>query len=119
VTDGAVAVSSPCHPAEQSAEQVPIPMVFAGLEQRIRQSLSRGSSAFAFNCQMGRGRTTTGMVACTLVYNVLSAPSLTTRERSLSSSMVLDDAVPAQPAEEASSTWGDGDRETAAWSRGT
>ncbi|KAG0151897.1 hypothetical protein CROQUDRAFT_36078 [Cronartium quercuum f. sp. fusiforme G11] len=59
-------------------EQAPIPGVFSRLEQRVRgalnSSLERGDGGahLVFNCQMGRGRTTTGMVATMLVGGVLS-----------------------------------------------
>lgn len=32
---------------------------------------SSGSAGLTFNCQLGRGRTTTGMVAAALVFNIL------------------------------------------------
>ena len=37
--------------------------------QRVKDSLSKGSD-FVFNCQMGRGRTTTGMVTACLIATV-------------------------------------------------
>lgn len=44
-------------------EQAPIPGVYSRIEERVYQALKRDSSdvGFVFNCQMGRGRTTTGM----------------------------------------------------------
>ncbi|GAA5942648.1 hypothetical protein JCM1841_006801 [Sporobolomyces salmonicolor] len=57
-------------------EQSPIPGVFSRIEQRVSAALSRSDkTGLAMNCQMGRGRTTTGMVATALVYNILFARS--------------------------------------------
>ncbi|GAA6059315.1 hypothetical protein JCM10212_005895 [Sporobolomyces blumeae] len=57
-------------------EQSPIPGVFSRIEQRVSAALSKpGKAGLTMNCQMGRGRTTTGMVACALVYNILFARS--------------------------------------------
>jgi protein-tyrosine phosphatase len=50
-------------------EQAPIPAVFHELEERVLQAL-RMSAASVWNCQMGRGRTTTGMVIASLVSTV-------------------------------------------------
>lgn len=50
-------------------EQAPVPAVFSEIERRVLKALSRGS-ATAFNCQMGRGRTTTGMVIASLISTV-------------------------------------------------
>ncbi|GAA6009259.1 hypothetical protein JCM11491_004248 [Sporobolomyces phaffii] len=57
-------------------EQAPIPGMFSRIEQRVSAALTRSNKAgLTMNCQMGRGRTTTGMVACALVYNILFARS--------------------------------------------
>lgn len=50
-------------------EQAPVPAVFSEIERRVLKALSRGS-ATAFNCQMGRGRTTTGMIIASLISTV-------------------------------------------------
>ncbi|KAK0535009.1 hypothetical protein OC835_002504 [Tilletia horrida] len=50
-------------------EQAPIPDVFSQLENRVQLALDTGS-ACVFNCQMGRGRTTTGMIISSLVSTV-------------------------------------------------
>lgn len=50
-------------------EQAPVPAVFSQLEERVILALQTGS-ACVFNCQMGRGRTTTGMVIASLVSTV-------------------------------------------------
>ncbi|EPQ26302.1 uncharacterized protein PFL1_06237 [Pseudozyma flocculosa PF-1] len=50
-------------------EQAPVPAVFSQLEARVIKALQTGS-ACVFNCQMGRGRTTTGMVIASLVSTV-------------------------------------------------
>lgn len=55
-------------------EQAPIPGVFARLEERVESALQHSEVAMAFNCQMGRGRTTTAMVAATLVASILHTP---------------------------------------------
>jgi hypothetical protein len=52
-------------------EQAPIPGVFAQLEARVESALQHTEVAMAFNCQMGRGRTTTAMVAATLVATIM------------------------------------------------
>ncbi|KAK4055018.1 hypothetical protein OIO90_003359 [Microbotryomycetes sp. JL221] len=54
-------------------EQAPIPGVYSRIEQRVSQAVSSGQDeiGLVFNCQMGRGRTTTGMVAAMLVSNIL------------------------------------------------
>ncbi|PWN26799.1 hypothetical protein BDZ90DRAFT_211139, partial [Jaminaea rosea] len=50
-------------------EQAPLPGVFKAIEGRVLTALRQGA-ATAFNCQMGRGRTTTGMVIAALVSTV-------------------------------------------------
>lgn len=50
-------------------EQAPIPAVFNEMEERALDALRRGA-ACVWNCQMGRGRTTTGMVIAALVSTV-------------------------------------------------
>ena len=55
-------------------EQAPIPMVFARLEERVEEALQHSEVAMAFNCQMGRGRTTSAMVAAMLVASILHPP---------------------------------------------
>ncbi|UZJ54516.1 hypothetical protein CBS101457_003836 [Exobasidium rhododendri] len=50
-------------------EQAPIPAVFKEMEERVLQALKIGA-ACVWNCQMGRGRTTTGMVIAALVSTV-------------------------------------------------
>ncbi|GAA6056946.1 hypothetical protein JCM3770_007157 [Rhodotorula araucariae] len=55
-------------------EQSPIPGVFSRIERRMSSALTardKENFSAAWNCQMGRGRTTTGMVACALVYRIL------------------------------------------------
>ncbi|KAK0547224.1 hypothetical protein OC845_004211 [Tilletia horrida] len=63
-------------------EQAPIPDVFSQLEARVELALA-SESVCVFNCQMGRGRTTTGMIISSLVGTVkefgpaiLSNPSI-------------------------------------------
>lgn len=53
----------------QTDEQAPLPAALSQMVQRVKDSLSKGSD-FVFNCQMGRGRTTTGMVTACLIATV-------------------------------------------------
>lgn len=53
-------------------EQAPLPGVFARLDERVNEALQADFAHLVFNCQMGRGRTTTGMVAAMLVANILA-----------------------------------------------
>ncbi|EIW57292.1 uncharacterized protein TRAVEDRAFT_59033 [Trametes versicolor FP-101664 SS1] len=49
-------------------EQAPLPGALMQLLTRVRSGLQSGHAAdFVFNCQMGRGRTTTGMVTACLI----------------------------------------------------
>ncbi|KAI0330242.1 hypothetical protein GY45DRAFT_1323965 [Cubamyces sp. BRFM 1775] len=49
-------------------EQAPLPGALSQLLQRVRSGLQSSEPAdFIFNCQMGRGRTTTGMVTACLI----------------------------------------------------
>ncbi|KAI0925517.1 hypothetical protein AcV5_008233 [Taiwanofungus camphoratus] len=53
-------------------EQAPLPIALSQLLTRIRTALCTGkASDFIFNCQMGRGRTTTGMVTACLIATTL------------------------------------------------
>ncbi|POY76292.1 hypothetical protein BMF94_0487 [Rhodotorula taiwanensis] len=55
-------------------EQAPIPGIFSRIEQRVSSALSgrdKQHVGCAWNCQMGRGRTTTGMVTSALAYRIL------------------------------------------------
>ncbi|KAF8199666.1 inositol hexakisphosphate-domain-containing protein [Pholiota molesta] len=51
-------------------EQAPLPDALSHLLQRMRKGLPEAGD-FIFNCQMGRGRTTTGMVSACLVSSTL------------------------------------------------
>ncbi|KAI0783947.1 inositol hexakisphosphate-domain-containing protein [Irpex lacteus] len=48
-------------------EQAPLPDALQQLLQRVQSGLDTGAGDFIFNCQMGRGRTTTGMVTACLI----------------------------------------------------
>jgi hypothetical protein len=50
----------------QTDEQAPLPGVFGQILDRVRGGLEANTD-FVFNCQMGRGRTTTGMVTACLI----------------------------------------------------
>ena len=52
----------------QTDEQAPLPGALSQLLMRVRAGLKEGRPAdFIFNCQMGRGRTTSGMVSACLI----------------------------------------------------
>lgn len=59
-------------------EQSPIPNTYNLIEERVTSALTQHGSfdnmSWVFNCQMGRGRTTTGMIAAALVANILLSP---------------------------------------------
>lgn len=50
-------------------EQAPVPDVFAELEERVEHAIDT-QSICVFNCQMGRGRTTSGMIIASLILTV-------------------------------------------------
>lgn len=50
-------------------EQAPVPDVFSHLEARVQEAVDTDSMC-VFNCQMGRGRTTTGMIIASLIGSV-------------------------------------------------
>ncbi|WRT69446.1 uncharacterized protein IL334_006432 [Kwoniella shivajii] len=52
-------------------EQAPLPVSLQVLVKRIAEGLQQGTD-FVFNCQMGRGRTTTGMTVACLIATVAS-----------------------------------------------
>ena len=50
----------------QTDEQAPLPAALSQLLERVTSSYETAGD-FIFNCQMGRGRTTTGMVTTCLI----------------------------------------------------
>ncbi|KAJ7873158.1 inositol hexakisphosphate-domain-containing protein [Mycena leptocephala] len=52
-------------------EQAPLPDALSQLFDRVKSGLAQAGD-FVFNCQMGRGRTTTGMVAACLVATTMN-----------------------------------------------
>ncbi|KAF8150729.1 inositol hexakisphosphate-domain-containing protein [Crassisporium funariophilum] len=52
-------------------EQAPLPDALAQLLTRVRSGLSQAGD-FVFNCQMGRGRTTTGMITACLISSTMN-----------------------------------------------
>ena len=56
---------------KQTDEQAPLPDALSQLLERVRSGLSVAGD-FVFNCQMGRGRTTTGMVAACLISTTMN-----------------------------------------------
>ena len=55
----------------QTDEQAPLPGALSQLLERIRSGISQAGD-FIFNCQMGRGRTTTGMVTACLISTIIN-----------------------------------------------
>ena len=57
----------------QTDEQAPLPDALYQLYRRVQAGLQPNQADdFVFNCQMGRGRTTTGMVSACLVATIAS-----------------------------------------------
>ncbi|KAG7451357.1 uncharacterized protein BT62DRAFT_942232 [Guyanagaster necrorhizus] len=52
-------------------EQAPLPDALSLLLERVKSGLSKAGD-FIFNCQMGRGRTTTGMVTACLISTMMN-----------------------------------------------
>ncbi|KAK0446168.1 inositol hexakisphosphate-domain-containing protein [Armillaria borealis] len=52
-------------------EQAPLPDALSLLLERVKSGLSKAGD-FIFNCQMGRGRTTTGMVTACLISTIMN-----------------------------------------------
>lgn len=113
-------------------EQAPLPSVFEQIENRIVSTALKSDDkalryhcacilikialtrAVSFNCQMGRGRTTTGMVASSLVYSLLMTDLADELDdRGLTQSTVaLDAEDEAGEGDTASrSAWGDDERD--------
>jgi hypothetical protein len=55
----------------QTDEQAPLPGALSQLFARVRQGFEEAGDFF-FNCQMGRGRTTTGMVTACLISTIMN-----------------------------------------------
>ena len=55
----------------QTDEQAPLPGALSQLLERVT-STYESAGDFIFNCQMGRGRTTTGMVTACLIATVMN-----------------------------------------------
>jgi Inositol hexakisphosphate len=55
----------------QTDEQAPLPDALSQLLERVRTGMSQAGD-FIFNCQMGRGRTTTGMVTACLISSTVT-----------------------------------------------
>ncbi|SPO31624.1 uncharacterized protein UTRI_06346_B [Ustilago trichophora] len=78
-------------------EQAPVPAVFSQLEERVITALQTGS-ACVFNCQMGRGRTTTGMVIASLVSTVWHYGDQLVSSYEMSGSIILPTSTSADDA---------------------
>lgn len=55
----------------QTDEQAPLPNALSQLLERVQSGYSEAGD-FIFNCQMGRGRTTTGMVTACLISTTMN-----------------------------------------------
>jgi hypothetical protein len=55
----------------QTDEQAPLPGALSQLLERVTSAYENAED-FIFNCQMGRGRTTTGMVTACLIATVMN-----------------------------------------------
>lgn len=55
----------------QTDEQAPLPGALAQLLSRVRSGIAEAGD-FIFNCQMGRGRTTTGMITACLISSTMN-----------------------------------------------
>ena len=89
-------------------EQAPVPNVFSTLEERVMLAIHT-HAATAFNCQMGRGRTTTGMIIASLIITIYQEGAALLARGSLRHAAASDgdrdaqDAVDRAQAEDASS----------------
>ncbi|GJJ08366.1 hypothetical protein Clacol_002580 [Clathrus columnatus] len=66
----------------ETDERAPLPSALDQLLNVVKPDIN-GEDDFVFNCQMGRGRTTTGMVAACLISTILAqevSPSLLSRQ---------------------------------------
>ena len=59
------------HVILQTDEQAPLPNALGELLSRISSGFSKAGD-FVFNCQMGRGRTTTGMITACLIASTMN-----------------------------------------------
>ncbi|KAJ9126445.1 hypothetical protein QFC24_002188 [Naganishia onofrii] len=58
-------------------EQAPLPEALTAIIDRVEEGLGKDDADFVFNCQMGRGRTSTGMIAGSIIASIESAPDAT------------------------------------------
>lgn len=70
-------------------EQSPIPEVFDALLHRTKEGLQKDAS-LVYNCQMGRGRTTTGVVVAMLIASIVDNDDVFTDQ--MSGSIIQDNA---------------------------
>lgn len=82
-------------------EQAPLPESMAIILERVKVGLGSATDLI-FNCQMGRGRTTTGMVCASLVATVLYGDyrmeSATTDESGTQEAFIMTDGVSEEEA---------------------
>ncbi|KIJ13397.1 hypothetical protein PAXINDRAFT_170473 [Paxillus involutus ATCC 200175] len=81
-------------------EQAPLPDALSQLLNRVRLGYSQAGD-FIFNCQMGRGRTTTGMVTACLISTVMNWTEEENVDTPEEANMVGYDAIDGPSEEEA------------------
>ncbi|KAF8734647.1 hypothetical protein AX14_003198 [Amanita brunnescens Koide BX004] len=81
-------------------EQAPLPGALSQLLDRIRAGLSQAGD-FIFNCQMGRGRTTTGMVTACLISSTVNWKEQESKRVAEEPSIDFYDAMDGPSEEEA------------------
>lgn len=84
----------------QTDEQAPLPGALWQLLNRIRTGLSQAGD-FIFNCQMGRGRTTTGMVTACLITSTVNWKAQESKRVAEEPSVDFYDAMDGPSEEEA------------------
>ncbi|KAK0223506.1 inositol hexakisphosphate-domain-containing protein [Armillaria fumosa] len=81
-------------------EQAPLPDALSLLLERVKSGLSKAGD-FIFNCQMGRGRTTTGMVTACLISTMMNWNSRTNDILSHDEAAGVFDSIDGYSEEEA------------------
>ncbi|KAH7884393.1 inositol hexakisphosphate-domain-containing protein [Phlebopus sp. FC_14] len=81
-------------------EQAPLPGALSQLLERIRLGYPQAGD-FIFNCQMGRGRTTTGMVTACLISTIMNWSGEENVERQEEVNIISFDSIDGPSEEEA------------------
>lgn len=84
----------------QTDEQAPLPDALFQLLNRVRLGYSQAGD-FIFNCQMGRGRTTTGMVTACLISTIMNWAGEESTEVAEDMCMLNYDSIDGPSEEEA------------------